>query len=129
MSERCLRGKRILIVEDEFIVAIMVEDMLSEFGAVIAASVRTIEQATDFAREGEFDIAVLDVNVRGSRINPVAAIIASRGIPFVLATGYSSVELGNIRAGGMIEKPYTPEKLKSALCLALDMKENQSVEI
>ena len=71
-----LKGKRILVVEDEALIAVMVEDMLSEMGSIVVGPAATIEQALALARAEEIDGAVLDVNVRGERIDPVADALA-----------------------------------------------------
>jgi DNA-binding NtrC family response regulator len=115
-----LRGKRILIVEDEALVAIMIEDILADCGAIVVGSKRTIEDGLAFAKEEAMDAAILDVNVRGSRIDPIVEALAARGIPFLLATGYGKVELSNGQTPTFIEKPYTPENLAKGLTMVLE---------
>jgi CheY-like chemotaxis protein len=83
-------GKRVLIVEDEAMIAMMLEDLLLERGAVIAGSAATIANGTALAESEELDCAILDVNVRGEFIAPVAAILKRRRIPVIFATGYGS---------------------------------------
>jgi DNA-binding response OmpR family regulator len=114
-----LTGKRILIVEDEALVALMVEDILAEYGAIIIGSKRTVEDGLALAKTADIDAAVLDVNVRGHRIDPVVDVLAARGIPFLLATGYGKVELPNGQNAICIEKPYTPENLAKGLATVL----------
>lgn len=114
-----LKGKRILVVEDEALIAVMVEDMLAEMGTEVVGPAATIEQALTLARAEAIDGAVLDVNVRGERIDPVAEALASRGIPMLFATGYGEVRLASGAATTVIDKPYTQEKLARGLAAAM----------
>lgn len=114
-----LKGKRILVVEDEALIAVMVEDMLAEMGSEVVGPAATIEQALALARAEEIDGAVLDVNVRGERIDPVAEALALRGIPMLFATGYGEVRLASGAATTVIDKPYTQEKLARGLAAAM----------
>jgi len=118
-----LQGKRILVVEDEAIVALMVEDILGDYGATVVGSARTIEEGLSLAKTANLDAAVLDVNVRGLRIDPIVEVLAARGIPYLLATGYGKVEFANGRNALHIEKPYTPENLANGLANALQLNE------
>jgi len=114
-----LRGKRILVVEDEALIAVMLEDMLADLGAVLAGSAGRIEQAIALARSTECDAAVLDVNINGALIFPAADILISRRIPIVFATGYGSGAVPPAHGAPVIEKPYTRDKLERALADAL----------
>jgi CheY-like chemotaxis protein len=113
-----LAGKRILIVEDEALVAAMLQDMLIDLGATVVGPAFTIARSLELAREAHIDAAVLDVNVRGERIDPVAAVLRDRRIPVVFATGYNQGPDGASEAP-VIDKPYTRERLAEALRLAL----------
>lgn len=114
-----LKGKRILVVEDEALIAVMVEDMLAEMGCEVVGPAATIESALAFSRSEVLDGAVLDVNVRGERIDPVAEALMSRGIPVLFATGYGEVRLASGAATTVIDKPYTQEKLARGLAAAM----------
>lgn len=114
-----LKGKRILVVEDEALIAVMVEDMLTEMGSMVVGPAATIEQALALARAENLDGAVLDVNVRGERIDPVADALAARGVPVLFATGYGEVRLASGAAATVIDKPYTQEKLARGLAAAM----------
>lgn len=114
-----LKGKRILVVEDEALIAVMVEDMLTELGSVVVGPAATITQALALAQSEAIDGAVLDVNVRGERIDPVADVLAARGVPMLFATGYGEVRLANGAATTVIDKPYTQEKLARGLAAAM----------
>jgi CheY-like chemotaxis protein len=114
-----LKGKRILVVEDEALIAVMVEDMLTELGSTVVGPAATIEQALALARTEAIDGAVLDVNVRGERIDPVAEALAGRGVPMLFATGYGEVRLASGAPVTVIDKPYTQEKLARGLASAM----------
>src|SRR5579863_4893430 len=81
-------GKRVLIVEDELMIRMLLEGMLSDLGHTVAAEAGTIDEALKLAKEAEFDVAVLDVNLNNQPITPVAEALVRRGLPFVFASGY-----------------------------------------
>lgn len=85
-----LEGKRILVLEDEPLVAMLLEEMLLDFGCEVIGPAYSIAQAVPLALEQPLDAAVLDINVNGEMSHSVAAILHSRGVPFVFATGYGS---------------------------------------
>lgn len=114
-----LRGKRVLVVEDEALIAVMVEDMLLEMGSEVVGPAATIEGALALARSEAIDAAVLDVNVRGERIDPVAEALMARGVPVLFATGYGEVRLASGIPVTVIDKPYTQEKLARGLAAAM----------
>lgn len=113
-------AKRILIVEDEALLAIHLEDLLTGLGHRVIAIATRIDRALVLARESEIDIAILDVNVAGSQSFGTADILRGRGIPFVFATGYG-IEglLEGYRHEPTLRKPYQPEELERAIALAL----------
>jgi CheY-like chemotaxis protein len=82
------QGRRVLVVEDEAMVAMLVEDMLTELGHSVVGPAMRLDQALPLAREAEFDFAILDVNLGGQLSFPVAEVLRARGIPFIFATGY-----------------------------------------
>lgn len=89
MTEHNLQGRHILIVEDEYLLANDVSEALQEAGAHVLGPVATIEDATALiAGEARIDGAVLDVNLRGDMVFPVADALTERGVPFLFATGY-----------------------------------------
>jgi CheY-like chemotaxis protein len=115
-----LQGRRVLIVEDELMIRMLLEDMLGDFGCVVAAEAGTIETALAAVRTTEFDIAVLDVNVEGSVITPVAVELAARGVPFVFATGYGARGLPEgFTDRPVVQKPFETIALERALGVAL----------
>ncbi len=79
---------RALVVEDEGLIALLMEDYLHAMGVAEVVLAQTLEKGLREARQGRFDLAVLDVNLRGARSDPVADALAERGVPFTFATGY-----------------------------------------
>jgi CheY-like chemotaxis protein len=108
--------RRILIVEDEALVAMQLEDMLGELGHEVAASCARLDEAVATAQTVACDMAVLDINLAGQKSFPVAEALKSRGVPFLFATGYGGSVLPAALAGTQIlHKPYGLDDLKSAL--------------
>lgn len=115
-----LAGRRVLVVEDEPFIAMTLEDMLTDFGCLVAGSVSQISDALALIARGEMDAAVLDVNLGNQKIDPVADELARRGFPFVFTTGYG-------RAGvpaphnkrGVVQKPFRAQELANALAQEL----------
>src|ERR1700738_3930418 len=83
-------GGSVFLVEDEVMIRMMVADMLEELGYSVAAEAGEIKEAIRLAQSTEFDLAILDVNVNGKVISPVADLIKARNLPFIFATGYGS---------------------------------------
>jgi CheY-like chemotaxis protein len=105
-------GGSVFLVEDEAMIRMMVADMLEELGYSIAAETGEIEQALKLARTAKFDIAILDVNVNGKLISPVAEMIEARNRPFIFATGYGTQGLPpEYRDRPVLQKPFQMENL------------------
>jgi DNA-binding response OmpR family regulator len=105
-----LEGLRILVVEDEFLVATLIEDMLVAAGCVVAGPVPRLSEALDAVDRGTFDAAVLDVNLGGDRVYPVADALSRRNVPFVFVTGYGTSGL----PGEYAERPRLCKPFKMA---------------
>lgn len=104
--------RSVLLVEDEVMIRMMVADMLEEIGYVIAAEAGDIDDAVRLVQVTDFDIAILDVNVNGKVITPVAEAVQLRGLPFVFATGYGAQGLPEkFRDRPTIQKPFQIETL------------------
>ena len=112
-----LAGKRILVIEDEAMIAGMIEDMLDELGAIVVGPAGTLAKAVELAKRDPIDVAMLDVNIRSERIDPVVETLRGRGVPFVLATGYGAA--AGMEGALVVEKPFTRDRLESALTAAL----------
>lgn len=112
-----LRDKRILLVEDEALIAVMVADMLADLGAIVVGPAGTLPKALALAKSEDVDAAVLDMNLRGERVDPVTDVLVARGIPILFATGYGSSAGGSHPA---IDKPYTQDKLVQGLCAVME---------
>ena len=107
---------RILVVEDEAIVAMLLEDMLAELGYEVVGPVTRLERALDLARGAAIDAAVLDVNINGRDTYAVADALCARAIPFVFATGYAARELAErFRGTPVTQKPFQRDDLERAL--------------
>jgi CheY-like chemotaxis protein len=113
-------GKRVLIVEDEMLVAMLIEDILTEHGFTVAATANSMDQALTFLNRDRCDIAVLDLNLDGTRTFALADEMLNRAIPFVFSTGYGTdgIDAGyaHIR---VVQKPFQDEALVAAVLESL----------
>ena len=115
-----LRGLRVLLVEDEFLVALELEGMLQSLGGEVIGPVGSLDRAVAVAREAALDMAVLDVNVGGRLVTPVADVLAARAIPFVFCTGYDAASLPRPHAATpVLMKPCQAHELRNALLSVL----------
>jgi CheY-like chemotaxis protein len=113
-------GVRVLVVEDEGLVAMMIERMLETLGCEIVSSEARIPQALAIAATAEIDFAVLDVNVNGEPIFPVAEVLRERRIPFLFSTGYGASGLPEELSGyHVLNKPFSEDELRQKMALAL----------
>lgn len=111
-----LAGRRILIVEDEALVAMLIEDIVEELGGAVAGPAAKVAQALAVLEAGEVDAALLDVNLGGEWSYPVAEALAARGIPYVFITGYGQNGLSpEYRDHPVLQKPFTRASLECAL--------------
>jgi len=109
-------GRRVLLVEDELMIRMLIDGMLSDLGHTVTAQAGGIEEAMALAKDAEFDVAILDVNLNGQQITPVVEILLRRGLPFVFATGYGSRGVPDAyRAIPVLQKPFQVEALAQAL--------------
>jgi DNA-binding response OmpR family regulator len=116
-----LQGLRILIVEDNPYIAIALEEMLSEQGLVIAGVAGALDDALLLAASASLDIALLDVNIRDRKIDPVAEALTARGKPFVFTTGCGRAGLPEAFLDRpVVEKPFYIEEILQTLQNALN---------
>ena len=118
VTTKMLQGKRILLVEDEVIIAMMLEDMIIKLDGVAIGPATSLQVGIDMARSELFDAAVLDVNLGDGTSADVANILAERQIPFILATGYGSTT-ANTHLAPILQKPYMLRDLEKAFAKIL----------
>jgi DNA-binding response OmpR family regulator len=108
--------RNILIVEDEPLIAMMLEDFLESLGHSIAATCDSVDTAMVEVEKGGFDVAILDVNLKGQNVWPVATRLREQGVPFVIASGgHVDPPPAEFAAVPLIEKPYTVDRVTPAI--------------
>jgi len=110
-----LAGIRVLIVEDEPVVAMGLEDMLMALGCSVIGPAGRLAEGLALARDAQADAAVLDINLAGERSDTIAAALRARGIPFVFASGYGNAPAGFEEGVPLLGKPYREADLAAAL--------------
>lgn len=114
MTADSLAGRRILAVEDETLIAVVIEEVLQELGCVVVGPVGRLDAALRLASEEVLDAAILDVTIRGGLVYPVAEQLIARGIPFALASGYGNWALPeSLRTQPRLTKPFTSRELEA----------------
>ena len=117
-----LAGTRVLVVEDEALISMMLEDYLLEIGCRVVGTAARVEEALEMARVVSRDVAVLDVNLAGKVSYPVAEILRARNIPFLFATGYGTAGLPvELRGSPVLSKPFLLDQLEKALRASLGL--------
>jgi DNA-binding response OmpR family regulator len=109
-----LCGKRILIVEDEFLIALMTADILTELGAIPVGPAHTLDAGISLAGSEVIDAALLDVNLHGKQSDAIASVLTGRGVPFVVASGQVAPPWAH-RGTPQLDKPFSSESLAQAL--------------
>jgi CheY-like chemotaxis protein len=113
-------GRRVLVVEDDVMIRMLIEDMLTDLGFAVAAQAAKVTDALAAAQSADIDVAILDVNLSGETTGPVAEALAARGTPFVFATGYGEHTLPEqFRDRPLLKKPFQIDGLKRMLDTAL----------
>jgi CheY-like chemotaxis protein len=106
----------VLVVEDEMMVSMLIEDMLGDLGCKVVGPVARLDEALELAHAGEFDCAVLDVNLGGQSIFPLADVLHDKGKPFAFATGYGGAALRDVDKGTpVLQKPFRESDLARVL--------------
>lgn len=120
MTHPNLIGKRVLVVEDEFLIAMLIEEMLDDAGCVVVGPFARVADALTAARTETVDVALLDVNVAGEPVFPVAYQLEERGVPFLFVTGYGQIVLPKERPDWEAQpKPFRAAQLTSHLARKL----------
>ena len=116
-----LVGRRILVVEDEMMIAMLVEDMLSELGCSVVGPAHALDTALNLAQNEEgLDAALLDVNLGGQPVFAVADALRAKGVPAIFSTGYGDAGLRDVDRGSpVLQKPFRAGDLARALHAAL----------
>ena len=116
-------SRRVLIVEDDVMIRMLVEDMLTDLGYTVTAQAARVEEALAAAQRVDIDVAILDLNLNGQATFPVAELLAARGTPFIFATGYGEHGLPDaFRGRPLLKKPFQIDGLKRMLDAALASK-------
>jgi DNA-binding response OmpR family regulator len=111
-----LTGMRVLVVEDEELIAMLVEDFLTEIGCSVVGPAATVTAALPLADSEPISGALLDLNLNGDLVYPVADNLAARGIPFIFTTGYASEEIVARHADApTLKKPFSSRLLREAI--------------
>ena len=110
-----LKGVRVLVVEDEYFIAILIEEILESAGCVVMGPIPRLPDALDAVDHQDYDVAVLDVNLAGEWINPVADALSERNVPFLFVTGYGANALPSEYA----QRPHVhkPFRISDLLCM------------
>jgi len=118
-----LAGKRVLIVEDEPIIALLLEDMIDELGMTVSARASTLAEARELAEAPSFDAAILDINLHGQMSYPAAELLARQGVPLVFVSGYARDRMPPLLANApLVPKPYQPHQIAAALASVLGLR-------
>jgi len=120
-----LQGRRVLVIEDESLVAMLLETILEDMGCTVVGPESNIDDGLIAATtEASLDAALLDVNVAGREVFPVAEALRARGVPFVFSTGYGEAGLPeHWRGNPTIQKPFTEGAIRDALMKAMGVAE------
>ena len=111
-----LEGIRVLVVEDDYLIAQLLDEMLRSTGCVVLGPLPRLADALDAAKRETCDAAVLDINLGGEQVYPVAEILSGRNVPFVFVTGYADEALPREYAGQpRLGKPFKAQQLIRAL--------------
>lgn len=114
--DKLLSGRRLLVVEDEILVLMMIEDMLGDLGCQSVTSAATIEKAIALIEAQTFDAAMLDMNLDGEDSNTVADALAERGVPFIYSTGNSGRDMrDDFSTRAILRKPFSFDELNTTL--------------
>jgi len=107
---------RVFVVEDEQLVVMMIESMLEELGCTVSGSARSVPEALAALEDIAFDVALLDLNLAGVKVFPVADALAAKGLPFIISSGYDASAIPEVyRHVPTVPKPFRIEELDAAI--------------
>ena len=116
-----LAGRRILVVEDSPLIAAVLEDMLTDMGCAVVGPTGNMAFAVDLAKAEELDGAIIDLNIRGGKVYPVAEVLRDRNVPFLLASGYADWTLReDFKDRPRLTKPYDVKTVEQKLLKLLN---------
>jgi CheY-like chemotaxis protein len=113
---KLLSGRRVLVVEDEMMILMMIEDMLADLGCESVVTAANVDQALALIDAQNFDAAMLDMNLNGAKSHSIADALAARGVPFIFSTGYSGDDMREgYRDRPVLKKPFQYQELVKIL--------------
>jgi CheY-like chemotaxis protein len=116
MTSGKLADRRILVVEDSPLIATVLEDMLKDMGCTVVGPTGNMAFGVELATNEEIDAAVIDLNIRGGKVYPVAEVLAARNIPFIIASGYADWTMrDDMKDRPRLTKPYSAEAVEEQL--------------
>ncbi len=115
--DKAFNGTRILVVEDNFLAAEVVRDMLESSGCTVIGPVGRLAEGLRLAEQEELDGAVLDINLNGDWCFPIARVLGQRGVPFIFLTGYDDCAIipAELRPVRRLGKPILGQQLMDVL--------------
>jgi CheY-like chemotaxis protein len=117
---RELSNRKVLVVEDEMMIAMLIEDMLDEFGCRLVGPATSVQRALELIAKEQVEAAVLDLNLDGQDTYAIADALQQKNIPFIFATGYGSAGVrAEFVTRPILQKPFQAKDLKFALAQAL----------
>ena len=120
-GKSALSGRRVLVVEDSPVVAPLTVDILDDLGCAVVGPAPNMAVARALVEAGEFDVALMDVHIRGERIFPLCEMLDAKGIPFLFTSGYADWSMPERwRERPRLAKPYTIDQVEQALGALLD---------
>ncbi len=129
LVNRGLANRRILVVEDDLAIAVLIEEVLQDSGCVVVGPVGRLDAALQLASDEALDAAILDVTIRGGKVFPVVQHLQGRGVPFVLASGYGDWALPEaLRNQPRLIKPFTAGDLVAQVRLLCEARDRQRAE-
>ena len=115
IEARSAKQTKLLVVEDDAMIGMLLADMLDELGYTVAAEAASIDEALEATRKTDFDLAILDADLQGRSVSPVADALVARDKRFVFVTGYGDHGLPAYRDRPTLRKPFQMDALKCAL--------------